>query len=126
MSLRCTKLAVHPSSGNVYAFGGYLNDVLSNDLIVFAVNGNCFKRVQTDCGALVHPSPVAALPSPRVHHACCISGNALYIYGGIDARRRFLSDLWCFSFESRKWSQVVTLMARSRLDFGRCDSSVHQ
>lgn len=44
-------------------------------------------------------------PSPRGGHSCTLVGNKILLFGGEDAGRRALGDLFVFDLESLTWSQ---------------------
>ena len=47
-------------------------------------------------------------PSARNFHAACLSPDQsqILIYGGFDIGRNWLQNLWAFSPEQRKWTQL--------------------
>ncbi|POM71168.1 Hypothetical protein PHPALM_12297 [Phytophthora palmivora] len=46
------------------------------------------------------------LPDGRVSYSMCSDLGNIWIYGGVNRINTFLSDMWCFSVTSQKWSHV--------------------
>ena len=71
----------------------FLNDTHELDLITMT-----WHRVAED----------GIKPSARSFHAACLSPDQsqILIYGGIDSECNVLQDMWAFSPEQRKWTQL--------------------
>lgn len=46
------------------------------------------------------------MPEPRIDYSMCSDLGHVWIYGGINQSGQLLSDLWCYSITSQKWSAV--------------------
>jgi hypothetical protein len=46
----------------------------------------------------------ASIPPPRYGHAAGVLADNLYVFGGVDAGGKYLSDLWVFNLEDRVWT----------------------
>ncbi|KAL3673478.1 hypothetical protein V7S43_001188 [Phytophthora oleae] len=46
------------------------------------------------------------LPERRAHYSMCSDLGNIWILGGINRTNTILSDLWCFSVASQKWSHI--------------------
>lgn len=46
------------------------------------------------------------MPEPRINYSMCSDLGHVWIYGGTNQSGQLLSDLWCYSITSQKWSAV--------------------
>ncbi|KJE97631.1 hypothetical protein, variant [Capsaspora owczarzaki ATCC 30864] len=83
----------------VYIFGGFSTD--------FTVTARLLRfRVTDQSWSFITPVTGSA-PSGRYSHSAFAVGNAMYIYGGIDATKAYLSELWRYDVTGNSWSLVV-------------------
>ncbi|TMW64004.1 hypothetical protein Poli38472_014709 [Pythium oligandrum] len=82
----------------MFIFGGYdgRDGNYFNDLYFFN-----FASLRWD----EMPSSVAERPEARTDHIMVLHSSSIYIFGGYNGSSRF-NDLWEYSLEKRKWSQV--------------------
>jgi len=90
--------------GVLYLFGGFDGTTRFNDLRTF--------NLETHTWGMVHDNDTPNTPSRRSGHGACVSGNAMYVYGGTchqltDSTSVYFNDLWRFDFITRTWTEVT-------------------
>ncbi|PVU99943.1 hypothetical protein BB559_000262 [Furculomyces boomerangus] len=106
------------ASSCLYIFGGtveghYLQDLAVFDVKVAATNGPSWSFINAE----------TEIPPGRAGHSCNHYQGKLYIYGGMNGEVCF-NDLWTFSIDERKWSQVVLRGATPPARYGHASSMV--
>ena len=85
-----------PKTDNIYIFGGYNGQVLSNTMFIFNVISeelNVLKEIsyeeteetKASTANEIKPDQWFPFPKPRASHACCIDSlnqDRMYIHGG--------------------------------------------
>lgn len=52
-----------------------------------------------------------SMPDPRTDYSICSDLSSVWVLGGLNKSGQHLSDLWCYSTTSQKWSLVETTWA---------------
>lgn len=83
----------------IFIFGGSApDDSCYNDLHIFHAGTSTWLRFST----------TGTPPPPRARHSCCLSGNRLYVIGGMDPIGRNLHDVYALNIDSLHWEYIET------------------
>jgi len=83
----------------LFIFGGSApDDSCYNDLHIFNTRTATWLRFRT----------AGTAPPPRARHSCCVSGNRMYVIGGMDPIGRNLHDLYALNIDSLTWEKIET------------------
>ncbi len=102
-----------PWNANVVCIGGHTK---SKDEVEMPV-----RLLDTHAGAwsTLSPTCVAAHPRPRGGHSATVIGNKVYVFGGEDAKRKPLNELWVLDLSTLEWSQPETSTSTTTTPTGR-------
>ncbi|MBO3745999.1 hypothetical protein J5X84_07970 [Streptosporangiaceae bacterium NEAU-GS5] len=93
--------AAQASTGRVFVFGGGTFDNFSlsplNDLWAYSAAANTWTEL--------HPRTSA--PAARSGPVMWISGDRLYLFGGITAAFATLNDLWAYDLRANTWTELI-------------------
>eukprot|EP00767_Chilomastix_cuspidata_P003597 gnl/Chilomastix_cuspidata/3718.p1 GENE.gnl/Chilomastix_cuspidata/3718~~gnl/Chilomastix_cuspidata/3718.p1 ORF type:complete len:2150 (-),score=541.09 gnl/Chilomastix_cuspidata/3718:46-6495(-) len=83
----------------IFMFGGEtVAGQQTNDLYILDLTTGKWRKEAGHCPA----------PPPRAHHTASLSGQSLYVFGGISGQQ-FLSDLWRFDLQRGGWEELRAL-----------------
>lgn len=83
----------------IVIFGGSApDDSCYNDLHIFNTRTSTWLKFNT----------TGTAPPHRARHSCCISGNRMYVIGGMDSIGRNLHDLYALNIDSLRWDRIDT------------------
>jgi hypothetical protein len=88
-------------SGRVFVFGGATFDAFSvtpfHDLWAYSPDRNTWTEIR----------PRTAPPEARAGHTMWVSGDRLYVFGGITATFTTLNDLWAYDLRANTWTELI-------------------
>jgi len=92
-----------PWNGNVVCIGGHTKskDEVKMPVRVLDTQTDTWSTLTTTCATAIHPRP-------RGGHSATVIGNKVYVFGGEDARRKPLNELWVLDLSTLEWSQPET------------------
>jgi len=95
--------ATVPWNGNVVCIGGHTKskDEMELPVRILDTQSDTWSTLSTTCAASVHPRP-------RGGHSATAIGNKVYVFGGEDARRKALNELWVLDLSTLEWTQPET------------------
>jgi hypothetical protein len=79
-------------------------------------------HIPTSHWSLVLPAVGSSVPLPRSHHCLAITGNLMYIFGGLSEEAKLLNDLHVFDLERLVWK---SLQPEGNAPCGRINHSAH-
>jgi len=91
-------MAILPSGEGFVTFGGFVNGVRVNDVIVFKYDGHCLNATQ------LADSTVTPAPKVRSGMSIGVDGDKLFVFGGQDDDSNKMADMWEFDMTNRSWS----------------------
>ncbi|KRX07512.1 hypothetical protein PPERSA_11061 [Pseudocohnilembus persalinus] len=110
-------------NGNLVVFGGEKKLNLANPK---------YKEVQNDVWLLNLQKKIwqkqeikSAQIHPRRHHTACIMGKYLVIYGGLDKKQEFLSDISYYNFEKSTWKNLKLARQMPPVAYHTCQAVFH-
>eukprot|EP01006_Ploeotia_vitrea_P013186 TRINITY_DN34600_c0_g1_i1.p1 TRINITY_DN34600_c0_g1~~TRINITY_DN34600_c0_g1_i1.p1 ORF type:complete len:376 (+),score=27.08 TRINITY_DN34600_c0_g1_i1:14-1141(+) len=80
-----------------WTFGGNLNGVFSNQLMVF----------DTDALGWKEKTVGGVVPSVRAGHSLNVWNNSLWLFGGADLKRDYFPELFTCNLDQLEWEQVM-------------------
>ncbi|KAH0791430.1 Kelch motif family protein [Histomonas meleagridis] len=83
---------------NIYIFGGMNNAEIFNDIW-------CFDTIKLQLNKIEIPEN-NKLPEPRYAHSAVSFCNCIYIFGGINKKKKLLNDLWEFNTINCEWKLI--------------------
>ena len=86
-------------------FGGFERGVRKNTIMQYSFKNNTWELVEA----------VGQMPQARAGHSAVIYSDAMYVFGGKDEDNEKLNDLWCFNFETKRWSLQNTNMEETAI-----------
>jgi hypothetical protein len=93
-------------NGNVVCIGGHTKSKDETEMPV--------RLLDTQAGAwstlstTSNSAETLAHPRPRGGHTATVIGNKVYVFGGEDAKRKPLNELWVLDLSTLEWSQPET------------------
>jgi N-acetylneuraminic acid mutarotase len=81
----------------MYVFGGYIGSEPTNSFFVYDINFKMWRKVSSIKYML------SEKPCPRAGHSAVTVVNFMYLFGGRDANKNKLNDLWRFNFRFDFW-----------------------
>lgn len=93
-------------NGNVVSIGGHTkakNATLELPLRLLDTQAGSWSTLTAGLSPGVNP-----LPGPRGGHSATIIGSKVYVFGGEDARRKPLSELWTLDLSTLEWHRPET------------------
>ncbi|KAG7671615.1 putative Acyl-CoA-binding domain-containing protein 5 [Nannochloris sp. 'desiccata'] len=95
--------ATVPWNGNVVCIGGHTKakDEVEMPVRLLDTQSDAWSTLTPTCTSDVHPRP-------RGGHSATVIGNKVYVFGGEDATRKPLNELWVLDLSTLEWSQPET------------------
>jgi len=81
----------------MYVFGGYIGSEPTNSFFVYDINFKMWRKVTSIKYML------SEKPCPRAGHSAVTVKDFMYLFGGRDANKNKLNDLWRFNYRFDFW-----------------------